>query len=128
VLIDNVTDSFAPLITQVELETVSIDELSLMLHKSERFDMLKRISRCRKRTTQLSRLLTTKADVMKSLIKRYDEKWQRAGGYGAFLVDLPIEEVTALKTLNEVLLHLGDIQGKYHSAPLFTFYSLALFM
>lgn len=128
VLIDNVTDSFAPLVTQVEMETVSIDELSLMLHKSERFDMLKRISRCRKRTTQLSRLLTTKADVMKSLIKRYDEKWQRAGGYGAFLVDLPIEEVTALKTLNEVLLHLGDIQGNRRPTLPYTHDSLSFFM
>ncbi|KAI8331530.1 hypothetical protein BC941DRAFT_438633 [Chlamydoabsidia padenii] len=109
-LIDDVTDSFAPIITQIELETISIDELSLVLHKSERFDMLKRISRCRKRTAQVSRLLTTKADVMKSLIKRYDDKWQRAGGYGALLVDNDSKKVTALKTLNEVLLHLGDIQ------------------
>lgn len=115
-LIDDITDSFAPIITQVEVESVSIDELSLVLHKSERSDMLKRISRCRKQATQLSRLLTAKVDVMKSLMKRYEEKWQRAGGYRALVQDeystTSPEEVVALKTLNEVLLYLGDIQGK----------------
>ncbi|KAI8334365.1 hypothetical protein BC941DRAFT_432797 [Chlamydoabsidia padenii] len=113
-LIDDITDSFAPIISQVEMESVSIDELSLVLHKSERSDMLKRISRCRKRATQLSRLLAAKVDVMKSLMKRYEEKWQRAGGYSALIQDqfstLSPEEVMAMKTLNEVLLYLGDIQ------------------
>ncbi|CAO3584947.1 unnamed protein product [Absidia cylindrospora] len=113
-LIDDITDAFAPIITQIEMESVSIDELSLVLHKSERSDMLKRISRCRKRATQLSRLLAAKVDVMKSLMKRYEEKWQRAGGYGALIQDeystTSPDEVIALKTLNEVLLYLGDIQ------------------
>ncbi|KAI8098933.1 uncharacterized protein BX664DRAFT_254548 [Halteromyces radiatus] len=113
-LIDDITDSFAPIITQVELESVSIDELSLVLHKSERSDMLKRISRCRKRATQMSRLLAAKVDVVKSLIKRYEEKWQRAGGYSALMMDedsvFSPEETATLKTLNEVLLYLGDIQ------------------
>ncbi|CAO3589475.1 unnamed protein product [Absidia cylindrospora] len=113
-LIDDITDAFAPVISQIEVEVVSIDELVLLLRKSERYDMLKRISRGRKRTIQVSRLLTTKADVVKSLMKRYEEKWQRAGGYGALIEDefstTTPEELVALKTLNEVLLYLGDIQ------------------
>ncbi|KAI8380701.1 hypothetical protein BD560DRAFT_365209 [Blakeslea trispora] len=73
-LIDSITDSFAPIILQVETESVSIDELSLVLRKSEKADMLKRISRCRKQSTQLSRLLGSKLDVIKSLMKRYEDK------------------------------------------------------
>lgn len=73
-LIDAVTDSFAPIILQIEMEAVSIDELSLVLRKSEQGDMLKRISRCRKKSTQLSRLLGSKLDFIKSLMKRYEDK------------------------------------------------------
>jgi Mg2+ and Co2+ transporter CorA len=73
-LIDAITDSFAPIILQVEMEAVSIDELSLVLKESEQADMLKRISRCRKKSTQLSRLLASKLDVLKSLMKRYEDR------------------------------------------------------
>ncbi|KAI8068613.1 hypothetical protein BC940DRAFT_255495 [Gongronella butleri] len=112
-LIDDITDSFAPVIRQVEMESTSIDELSLVLHKAERTDMLKRIGRCRKHATHLSRLLTTKLDVVKSLMKRYEEKWHRQGGYSA-LVDQSLtasqDEAIEHKALNEVLLYLGDVQ------------------
>ncbi|ORX47758.1 cora-domain-containing protein [Hesseltinella vesiculosa] len=112
-LIDDITDAFAPVIRQVEMESLSIDELSLVLHKSERTDMLKRIGRCRKHATQLTRLLTPKLDVLRSLMKRYEEKWQRTGGYLA-MVDESLttspEEMKEQKALNEVLLYLGDIQ------------------
>ncbi|OAD05641.1 hypothetical protein MUCCIDRAFT_130900, partial [Mucor lusitanicus CBS 277.49] len=88
-LIDSITDSFAPIILQVEMEAVSIDELSLVLKKSEQADMLKRISRCRKKSTQLARLLGSKLDVIKSLMKRYQDN---------------------KKAYTDVLLYLGDIQ------------------
>ncbi|ORZ04099.1 hypothetical protein BCR42DRAFT_457281 [Absidia repens] len=96
-LMDAIVDAFCPMVHQIEMESLAIDELSLVLHNSERSDMLQRISGCRKHASQISRLLVTKVEVMNSLMKRYEEKWQRAGGY-------------ALKTLNEVLLHLSDIQ------------------
>ncbi|KAI7873837.1 uncharacterized protein EV154DRAFT_87061 [Mucor mucedo] len=73
-LIDAFTDSFAPIILQVEIETVLIDELSLVLTKSEQGEMLRPISRCRKKFTQLSLLLGSKLDVIKSLMKRYEDK------------------------------------------------------
>ncbi|EPB91011.1 hypothetical protein HMPREF1544_02080 [Mucor circinelloides 1006PhL] len=91
-LIDSITDSFAPIILQVEMEAVSIDELSLVLKKSEQADMLKRISRCRKKSTQLARLLGSKLDVIKSLMKRYQDKSRDKKAY------------------TDVLLYLGDIQ------------------
>ncbi|CAO3652998.1 unnamed protein product [Cunninghamella echinulata] len=113
-LIDDITDAFAPIINEIEIESVTIDELSLVLNKTERSDMLKRISRCRKRTSQLLRLLGMKIDVVKSLLKRYEEKWNRAGGYNTLMMDedsnISLEEITDQKALNEVLLYIGDVQ------------------
>ncbi|CAH1757731.1 3136_t:CDS:2 [Entrophospora sp. SA101] len=85
-------DSFAPLIQKIEIEVDSIDELVLMLKECEQTDMLRRIGHCRKRVLGLLRLLGSKADVMKALIKRcYELRW-----------DVFIS--------NEILLYLGDIQ------------------
>ncbi|RIB05184.1 hypothetical protein C2G38_2148676 [Gigaspora rosea] len=91
-LIDDITDSFAPLIRTVEFEVDSIDELVLILKESEQTDMLRRIGHCRKKVLGLLRLLGNKADVMKGLIKRCNElRW-----------DVVIS--------NEIVLYLGDIQ------------------
>ncbi|KAI9491818.1 hypothetical protein BDB00DRAFT_473678 [Zychaea mexicana] len=104
-LIDAVTDEFAPTILQVEMEAVSIDELSLVLRRSEQADMLRRISRCRRRSTQLSRLLASKLDVLKSLMKRYED-WATGDD------DLSDDPLTAegRKAFSDVCLYLGDIQ------------------
>ncbi|KAG2227019.1 hypothetical protein INT45_006426 [Circinella minor] len=104
-LIDAVTDEFAPTILQVEMEAVSIDELSLVLRRSEQSDMLRRISRCRRRSTHLSRLLTSKMDVLKSLMKRYED-WANGDD------DLSDDPLTAegKKAFSDVCLYLGDIQ------------------
>lgn len=136
-LVDAVTDSFAPIILQVEIEAVSIDELSLVLTKSEQGDMLRRISRCRKKSTQLTRLLTSKLDVIKSLMKRYEEKSREfalleqqtfpqqlnnalLGGGIKSSSRVPTSTNTPLnnameekKAFKDVLLYLGDIQGDY---------------
>ncbi|KAI8060931.1 hypothetical protein BC940DRAFT_263124 [Gongronella butleri] len=73
-LIDNITDSFAPLIQHSELEVDSIDDLVLVLNGSEQTDMLRRIGSCRKTVMQLMRLLAPKADVVRSLMKRYEDR------------------------------------------------------
>ncbi|CAH1761885.1 17440_t:CDS:2 [Entrophospora sp. SA101] len=91
-IIDDVTDSFAPLIRSIEFEVDSIDELVLILKESEQTDMLRRIGHCRKKVLGLLRLLGSKADVMKALIKRcYELRWDVVIG-------------------NEIILYLGDIQ------------------
>jgi len=92
-LIDDITDSFAPIIRSIEFEVDSIDELVLILKESEQSDMLRRIGHCRKKVMCLLRLLGNKPDVMKGLVKRCNElRW-----------DVVIS--------NEILLYLGDIQG-----------------
>lgn len=112
-LIDSITDNFAPIILQVEMEAVSIDELSLVLRRSEQGDMLRRISRCRKKSTQLARLLGSKLDVIKSLMKRYQDKNRELNmmeaqnnGSSSSLSSI----IENRKAYTDVLLYLGDIQ------------------
>ncbi|CAG8479257.1 1764_t:CDS:2 [Paraglomus occultum] len=91
-LIDDITDSFAPIIGTIEYEVDSIDELVLILKEAEQSDMLRRIGHCRRKVMGLLRLLGNKPDVMKGLVKRCNElRW-----------DVVIS--------NEILLYLGDIQ------------------
>lgn len=120
-LIDNVTDSFAPLIQHTELEVDSIDDLVLVLTGSEQTDMLRRIGSCRKMVMQLLRLLGPKADVVRSLIKRYDDKAketeflnqrrQQNPQLSKMMVGKDIVNETSLQ--HEIVLFLGDIQGIY---------------
>lgn len=100
-LIDDITDAFAPLIQQIEMEVDSIDDLVLLLRQSEQSDMLRRIGSCRKRVMQLTRLLASKSDVVKALIKRSQD---------AKSTDEDSSEEA--KTHHDVFLFLGDIQGK----------------
>lgn len=137
-LIDNITDSFAPLIQHTELEVDSIDDLVLVLNGSEQNDMLRRIGSCRKTVMQLLRLLGPKADVVRSLIKRYEDKAKEisynnmrlresAATNGSTTAlgttannttataatvggDALIPEQDEVKVHHEVTLYLGDIQ------------------
>ncbi|KAF9992727.1 CorA metal ion transporter, partial [Modicella reniformis] len=72
-LLDDITDSFASPIQTIQYEVDSIDELVLLLRESETTDMLRRIGSCRKNVMALSRLLSNKADVVRGLMKRFDE-------------------------------------------------------
>ncbi|KAI8595134.1 hypothetical protein EDD21DRAFT_313779 [Dissophora ornata] len=93
-LMDDITDSFASPIQTIEYEVDSIDELVLLLRENETSDMLRRIGSCRKNVMTISRLLTNKADVVRGLMKRFDERHIIAAG-GAWS--------------NAILLYLGDI-------------------
>ncbi|CAM0137183.1 unnamed protein product [Umbelopsis sp. WA50703] len=97
-LIDDITDAFAPLIQQIEMEVDSIDDLVLLLRQSEQSDMLRRIGSCRKRVMQLTRLLASKSDVVKALIKRSQDK------------STDEDSSEEAKTHHDVFLFLGDIQ------------------
>jgi magnesium transporter len=79
------------LIRGIEFEVDSIDELVLILKESEQSDMLRRIGYCRKRMMSLLRLLVTKSDVVKTLIKR--------------------GQVKRPAISPEVVIYLGDVQG-----------------
>ncbi|KAF9320900.1 CorA metal ion transporter [Podila horticola] len=74
-LLDDITDSFASPIQTIEYEVDSIDELVLLLRENETTDMLRRIGSCRKNVMAMSRLLSNKADVLRGLMKRFDERY-----------------------------------------------------
>lgn len=102
-LLDDITDSFALPIRNIEFEVDSIDELVLILKESEQSDMLRRIGHCRKKVMGLLRLLGNKADVIKTLVKRCET---RVGEDGRGLS-------------SEVALYLGDVQGQYDTCNRF---------
>lgn len=81
-----------PLLRFIELEVDSIDDLVLILKESEQSDMLRRIGHARKKVMQLLRLLSSKAEVLRVVIKRCGER-----GVG--------------REDSETSLYLGDIQG-----------------
>lgn len=68
-LLDDITDGFAPLMNQLQMEVDSVDELVLVLRQSEQTDMLRRLGEARRRVVAAGRLLNTKPDVVRSLIK-----------------------------------------------------------
>lgn len=96
-LLDDIIDTFVPLIRAIEFEVDSIDELVLILKESEQSDMLRRIGYCRKKMMSLLRLLSTKSDVIKTLIKRGEET-------GSLNHNRP-------SVSKDVIIYLGDIQG-----------------
>ncbi|KAI8974753.1 hypothetical protein BDB01DRAFT_806361 [Pilobolus umbonatus] len=94
-LLDDITDSFAPVIRAIEFEVDSIDELVLILKESEQSDMLRRIGYCRKKMMGLLRLLQSKTDVIKTIVKRGE---------------MAPEDGPRPALSKEVALYLGDVQ------------------
>lgn len=107
-LIDSITDHFAPLIRVTEMEADSIDDLVLVLNEVEQSDMLKRLGVCRNIVMQLIRLLSPKADVIKGLIKRYEEK--ALDSKYTLSPEALMTDHTGTRRHNDVILYLGDIQ------------------
>lgn len=120
-IIDDITDVFGPLISNIEDEVLDIDDTILRLHSDPKYliaqkptekpkligpskyeyaaldsapsgsDMLRRIGECRKKVMGMYRLLGNKADVIKGFAKRCNEQWEVA-------------------PKSEIGLYLGDIQ------------------
>lgn len=95
-ILDEVTDQFAPLMHQLEADVDSIDDPAMLLKVNhDETEMVMRIGTCRKRVMQLYRLLASKADVVKALIKRLqDIHGDKVGG----LVDVPSSSMPSTAT------------------------------
>ena len=73
-LIDDITDSFAPVIQAIEYEADVIEDSVFMSRDMDFAVMLQRIGESRRKTMTLMRLLSGKADVIKMFAKRcHDE-------------------------------------------------------
>ncbi|KAF9195061.1 tyrosyl-tRNA synthetase [Haplosporangium sp. Z 11] len=122
-LLDDITDIFASPIQTIEYEVDSIDELVLLLRENETTDMLRRIGSCRKNVMSMSRLLANKADVIRGLMKRFDERYavvplmsySATAAYTTTAANAPAngEEGSVIQHHQqrdgEIMLYLGDI-------------------
>ncbi|KAK9760820.1 CorA metal ion transporter [Basidiobolus ranarum] len=113
-IIDDVTDAFGPLIQNIEFEADSIDELVLILKETEQSDMLRRIGYARKVVMGLLRLLGPKADIIKRLIKRYNEyniSPNPSADIALYLGDIEDHILTMLQSTN----HYEKILSRSHA-------------
>ncbi|KAJ1928054.1 CorA metal ion transporter [Tieghemiomyces parasiticus] len=116
-LIDDITDHFQPVMRLVEHEVDTVDELVLILNESEQSDMLRRIGLARKTVISLLRLLTSKPDVVRSLMKRFESQHSLSGtslnmnDTGLYLGDILDHLVTMLQNSN----HYEAILSRSHA-------------
>lgn len=122
-LIDDITDSFAPVIRSIEYEADAIDDSVFMARDLDFAVMLQRIGESRRKTMTLMRLLSGKADVIKMFAKRCQDE---ANGIGPALTSqINIANLTSSSDPNikylqnmhmnsqprgDIALYLGDIQ------------------
>jgi Mg2+ and Co2+ transporter CorA len=102
-VMDEITDSFAPMIQQIESEVDAIDDL-VLLYKTDQSDMVMRIGTCRKKVIQMVRLLGTKVEVVRGLLKRIVEEENYE------LLQESNETLLGGKIYPDVGLYLGDVQ------------------
>ncbi|KAJ3085866.1 CorA metal ion transporter [Quaeritorhiza haematococci] len=113
-IIDDITDSFMPLLRHIELEVDSIDDLVLILKESEQSDMLRRIGHARKKVLLLLRLLSTKADVLRTIIKRCGERMAPGSETCLYLGDIQDHAITMIQNLS----HYEKTLARSHSTYL----------
>ncbi|CCK71874.1 magnesium transporter CorA family protein KNAG_0I00830 [Huiozyma naganishii CBS 8797] len=114
-LIDDITDSFAPVIQSVEYEADVIEDSVFMVRDINFSVMLQRIGESRRKTMTLMRLLSGKADVIKMFAKRCQDE---ANGIGPALTsDINIANLQAgenaeykIQPRGDIAMYLGDIQ------------------
>ncbi|KAI8063506.1 hypothetical protein BC940DRAFT_358011 [Gongronella butleri] len=125
-LMDEITDSFAPLIQQIEQEVENLEDYVLHTTTTSADDQnmtICRIGMCRKRVVQLLRLLSSKSDVIRALIKRFEERssFIDDSGSTSTLVKMPSSPSSEQdnkkclfpvygRIIPDVALYLGDVQ------------------
>lgn len=112
-LIDDIVDCFGPIIRSLERETDVIEDSIFTARTEDSINVLKQISECRKRNTQLIRLLQGKADVIKGFAKRCNESYSVAPRreVGLYLSDIQDHVVTMMSNLG----HFEKMLSRSHS-------------
>ena len=101
-----------PLLRFIESEVDAIDELVLIVKESDN-DMLRRIGHARKRVMSLLRLLITKADVLKAVIKRCAERLAPDSETTLYLGDIQDHVITMLQNLSHCEKTLARAHSNY---------------
>jgi len=114
-LIDNIVDSFAPVIRTIEIETDQIEDQVFVARDDDLSPLLRQIGTCRKTVMSLMRLLGGKADVIKGFAKRCNEEHSVAprSEIGLYLGDVQDHVVTMMSNLGHFEKMLSRCHGNY---------------
>ena len=112
-LIDDIVDTFQPVIRTVEQEAESIEDNIFTARPEESREVLKQIGDCRKEVMSLIRLLGGKADVIKGFAKRCNEQYSITPrqDVGLYLSDIQDHVVTMMSNLG----HFEKILSRTHA-------------
>ncbi|POS84617.1 hypothetical protein EPUL_004415 [Erysiphe pulchra] len=112
-LIDNIVDSFAPVISKIEAETDDIEDEVFIARNDDMIPFLRKIGRVRKNVMGLMKLLGGKADVLKGFTKRCnaDYKVTPRMDIGLYLGDIQDHVVTMMASL----VHFEKMLSRAHS-------------
>jgi magnesium transporter len=112
-LIDDIVDSFAPVLRGIEHHTDAIEDQVFTARIEDSREILRAIGECRKKVMSLLRLLGGKADVIKGFAKRCNENFNVAprGDVGLYLSDIQDHVVTMMSNLG----HFEKMLSRSHS-------------
>lgn len=112
-MIDNIVDTFGPVITSIEAETDVIEDQVFIARTEDFTPLLRQIGDCRKTVMSLMRLLGGKADVIKGFAKRCNESYTVTprGEIGLYLGDIQDHVVTMMSNLG----HFEKMLSRSHS-------------
>lgn len=112
-LIDDIVDSFAPVITKLENDTDQIEDEVYLARDDDMAQFLRKIGTARKNTMALMRLLGGKADVLRGFTKRCNENYKVTPrmDIGMYLGDIQDHVVTMMNNLG----HFEKMLSRAHS-------------
>ena len=114
-MIDDIVDSFQPIIREAENESESIEDQVFITRDDDHIALLRQIGECRKRVLNMMRLLGGKADVIKGFAKRCNEQYAVTprGDIGLYLGDIQDHVVTMMSNLGHVEKMLSRSHANY---------------
>ncbi|KAF7548642.1 hypothetical protein G7046_g8598 [Stylonectria norvegica] len=117
-LIDDIVDSFGPVIRQIELEADAIEDEVFVMREDDSSSFLRSIGQVRKNCMALLRLLGGKADVLRGFTKRCNENYKVTPrmDIGMYLGDIQDHVVTMATNLG----HFEKMLSRAHSNYLAT--------
>ncbi|PGH23200.1 hypothetical protein AJ80_02730 [Polytolypa hystricis UAMH7299] len=112
-MIDDIVDSFGPVIREVELESEAIEDQVYIARIEDFNSFLPQIGELRKKVMCLMRLLGGKADVIRGFSKRCNEQYSVTprGDIGLYLGDIQDHVVTMMSNLG----HFEKMLSRAHS-------------
>ncbi|KAJ9368589.1 hypothetical protein DTO282F9_3273 [Paecilomyces variotii] len=112
-MIDDIVDSFGPVIREVEIESEAIEDHVFVARVDDFESFLPRIGELRKKVMSLMRLLGGKADVIRGFSKRCNEQYSVTprGDIGLYLGDIQDHVVTMMSNLG----HFEKMLSRSHA-------------